>query len=998
MRLRLSRYAVGKELPIIYTVCEYCILPRLSIKHGKKVSQAKSITAHQTTSAKWQTELRKAPQLAIEMAANNSTGGQSASASKKRGPPAHNARSDAFMQKRAKVHAARSIPTQAAEAALKDGELDLVAFVAAHEFEIRALEQSMATTKAVKSSRAFQQVPRGLRRRTASHNPKRVPRRLRARARKEMDEDNTPLVESRKRKPRTTRARIRAQTAKRLRILSARKKKRKQKKSQQPSADENQRDPKTSTATDAVERASRPKIRRNAINEPPRPAAKFRKRQMNKTWLPTHQWHAKRARMTEPTEPLWRFAIPLTPNEKIYRPTHRAQGERGTMVWDMTYVSTIGLYGNFAGMERVLRRIGVTNESCWDDRGAKWRQGTRAWTGILSRERAGVKRSICQSTIIWDPEAPSQLIDEDRAESEGEQRSKVDKKTQKRVFLRVHPSAFLELFNELLRLIKMEKPQLYIEDLRFEIGSIELSGPASTEALLSVLTPYPSGGSNPKNKHAELFESLKGLTNPAALPGNSVLHFAVQDPRLRYPPRKMEFPETEQAEMDLLATIASWPAEENLQPSLLFDRHARHRASCLPSQKSINRRRSKATSGALLKPTIHDPPIPVTLIASRSAPGTQAQGTWTLLAPWKCILPLWYSIVHCPLVSGGNPRFGGLNETMQVAFERSLPWFPADFLGTDAGAEWELERRQRRRRDWARRPKSKRVEWTSLMLGAGRQGEIGDGHACDFEFLFGLAQQQQQQQQSAAPDGSGEAMDVDDENPAPTKKKGKDVAIPYLKLLNSIPKSVFDSLLSPSPPLQPLPPYAIACVRISLLSRGVVNPCARIYRLPSDPIPVPPSSDAEVPASMPPEASSLPSDLRSQWLSRIPSYSSSSTWSKAKPSSSSNRRASRLDDMEARKRILAQELLTAPPSLESVLGPNEADIGGHHPLVPDAKDLVGFVTTGSFCLANGRGAAIGSIAVVRVLEDVRANPREGRLCIVRNAGENVGWIARWDVV
>ncbi|KAL7947914.1 ribonucleases P/MRP protein subunit POP1 domain-containing protein [Trichoderma barbatum] len=926
--------------------------------------------------------------------ASNPTGGQS---SKKRGAPAPNARSDAFMQKRAKVHAARNIPTQAADAALKDGELDLVAFVAAHEFEIRALEQSMATSKAVRSSRAFQQVPRGLRRRTASHNPKRVPRRLRVRARKEMDEDNTPLVESRKRKPRTTRARIRAQTAKRLRILAARKRKRKHNKS-----DANSQNDSKEVVKDVgiVGRTPRPKIRRNALNEPPKPPAKFRKRQINKTWLPTHQWHAKRARMTEPKEPLWRFAIPLTPNEKIYRPTHRAQGERGTMAWDMTYMSTIGLYGNFAGMARVLKRVGVTHESCWDDRGIKWRQGTRAWTGILSRERVGIQRPLCQSTVIWDPEPQSEDVEEEQGEAETEQ-GRVEKKVQRRVFIRVHPSAFLELFNELLRLTKMENPRLYIEDLRFEIGSIELSGPASTETLLSVLTAYPTG-SNPKNKHAELFESLKGLTNPAALPNNSVLNFTTQDPRLRYPPRKMEFPENEQAQMELLATIASWPAEENLQPSVLFDRNARHKASCLPSQKSINRRRSKVTPGTLLKPTSLDPPVPITLIASRSAVGTQAQGTWTLLAPWKCILPLWYSIVHCPLVSGGNPRFAGLNETMQVAFERSVPWFPADFLGTDAGAEWELERRHRRKREWARRPKSKRVEWASLNLGAGRQGEIGDGHACDFEFLFDLAQQQRQQQNrdpsASQHDDSREAMDVDGQNPPPVEKKDDD-KMPYLKLLSSITKAAFNALVSPSPTLQPLPPNAIACVRVSLLSRGVVSPCARIYRLPSVPISILPSSDAEVPASIPPEATSLPSDLRSQWLSRIPPSSTSSTSSKSSSSQPKNKRAaSRLDDMETRKRLLARELLAAPPSLTGTPAPNEVDIGGHHPLVPDTKDLIGFVTTGSFCLANGRGAAIGSIAVEKVLPDIKANPKEGRLCIVRNAGENVGWVARWEVV
>lgn len=935
------------------------------------------------------------------MASNHSTGGQSGPASKKRGPPAPGGRSDAFLQKRAKVHAARHIPAQPADAALRNGELDLVAFVAAHEFEIRALEQSMAASKTVRSSRAFQQVPRGLRRRTASHNPKRVPRRLRARARKEMHEDNTPLVESRKRKPRTTRARIRAQTAKRLRILAARKRKKKMKEKKSNEASTN--DDNTQSANKSVEdvgvvgRKPRPKIRRNALNDPPKPPAKFRKRQIDKTWLPTHRWHAKRARMTEPKQPLWRFAIPLTPNEKIYRPTHRAQGERGTMVWDMTYMSTIGLYGNYAGMARVLKKVGVTHDSCWNDKGRKWRQGTRAWTGTLSRERAGVERPMCQSTVVWDPEPQQNTEAGD------------EKKIQRRILIRVHPSAFLELFNELLRLTKMENPRLYIEDLRFEIGSIELSGPASTEALLSVLSAYPSG-SSPKSKHAELFESLKGLTNPAALPNNSVLNFTIQDPRLRYPPRIVEFPETEQAQMHLLETIARWPAGENLQPSLLFDRDARHKASCLPSQKSINRRRSTIAPGVPLKPTAIDPAIPITLVASRSAVGTQAQGTWTLLAPWKCILPLWYSIVHCPLVSGGNPRFAGLNETMQVAFERSLPWFPADFFGTDAGAEWELERRRIRKRDWAKRPKSKRVEFASLNLGAGRQGEMGDGHACDFEFLFGLGQQQHQVhvRNSSPPlvnDDSGEVMDIDQAGlePAAVKKKDVDVdKMPYLKLLTSISKATFNSLISsPAAAPLPLPPNPIACVRISLLSRGVVGSCARIYRLPAVPVSIPPSSDVQVPASIPPESHSLPSNLRSQWLSRIPSSSSSSspssTKSKQQPQSSSCSHSQQAD-MEMRKRLLAQELLATPPDLETIsLPPNQFDIGGH-PLVPDAEDLIGFVTTGSFSLANGRGAAIGSIAVDKVLPGIKANPKEGRLCIVRNAGENIGWIARWEIV
>ncbi|KAG8359873.1 hypothetical protein FVEN_g2512 [Fusarium venenatum] len=77
------------------------------------------------------------------MAPGSSTGAQSGTDSRKRkaDTPAANGRGDNFAQRRQMVYAARSIPALPAETALKDGALDLQAFVAAHEFEIRALEQ-----------------------------------------------------------------------------------------------------------------------------------------------------------------------------------------------------------------------------------------------------------------------------------------------------------------------------------------------------------------------------------------------------------------------------------------------------------------------------------------------------------------------------------------------------------------------------------------------------------------------------------------------------------------------------------------------------------------------------------------------------------------------------------------------------------------------------------------------------------------------------------------
>lgn len=88
--------------------------------------------------------------------------------------------------KRRKVQTARAIAVQTNDKALKNGELDVSAFVKAREYEIKALESSLGNAKKALSTRAFQSVPRSMRRRTASHNVKKVPKRLRARAAKEV--------------------------------------------------------------------------------------------------------------------------------------------------------------------------------------------------------------------------------------------------------------------------------------------------------------------------------------------------------------------------------------------------------------------------------------------------------------------------------------------------------------------------------------------------------------------------------------------------------------------------------------------------------------------------------------------------------------------------------------------------------------------------------------------------------------------------------------------
>lgn len=89
--------------------------------------------------------------------------------------------------RRAKTFDARQLAVQSTDAALSaTGELDVAAYASARAFEIQALEDGIQRSKTALTTRAFQKVPRALRRRTASHNVKRVPQRLRARAKREV--------------------------------------------------------------------------------------------------------------------------------------------------------------------------------------------------------------------------------------------------------------------------------------------------------------------------------------------------------------------------------------------------------------------------------------------------------------------------------------------------------------------------------------------------------------------------------------------------------------------------------------------------------------------------------------------------------------------------------------------------------------------------------------------------------------------------------------------
>jgi ribonuclease P/MRP protein subunit POP1 len=797
---------------------------------------------------------------------------------------------------------ARIIPAAATRNAYPNGEVNVKNFLKSHENEIKSLEGAMKAAKKGLSRRAFQDVPRELRRRTASHNPNRVPSRLRRRARQEAREDNTPISRG------TSGSGIGKGKKKWLRKEGIEKSKKAWKQREQGKAeklDYGQTEPeKDEKAATKPAPKPKPKPRFPFLATPATPPSRFRRRQRDKTWLPTHIWHTKRSRMTEPKEPLWRFAIPLAPVVKAYRLTHRAASHRGAVAWDMSYVSTIGLEGvedSIVGLLKGLRFGAEDAEDPWQGRGRakKWRQGTRAWEGWLCEREAQPPKRMAHVTVIWcAPETDNK----------------------RRAFIRVHPSAFFQTWNEIVRISKVQKPAVTVEDLRFEIGSIEIMGPAAAETLCSILYPAPCDAA--VDALQSLWHSLAPVTDPGALPAGALLAFDISDPRLRDPP----MPSNAHQDSSLVETLASWPIDGTQASPSIFSRTARLAGQrTLPSQKSINKRKSANTLGEYPEPRSTDPRIPMLSYVSRKS------NSWTVLLPWKCVMPVWRGIMRYPLSTGGNPRFGGLKERRQVDFERSVPSFPYDCPGTDAGLAWELKQRESRRHEWTKRPKGKRIEWSTIDLGNGRKGEAGDPWSCDWPRLL-------------QPTSS-----------APKQDEAEEGNTSFRQLSSSQARKALDGIAVETAE------YSLFSVKITTLGRGYPVDCSRVYRLPSDDL-----------------------VLRNKWLSLKPGP-------KSKTNGVPRRQQTRNGDdipEHLRRRELAGSLLEP-----AVLTPANDD----YPIVPDEADLIGFVTTGNYNLAEGMPTAVANLALHRVLHGESAQQQD-RFCIVREPGRTIGRLAKWEVV
>lgn len=558
----------------------------------------------------------------------------------------------AFNNKKAKLYNSRTIRSENKEPSFKDGVLTVPEFLSSREFEIKAFELSQLSTKASSATRVFQSLPRTLRRRAASHNVKRIPKRLRSKAIREMQNsiNGVPPKKQHLRGRELYRLRMskkllklasriklmkalpRSEVIDKLKLREKLKLLNQQIKDLTNEKDQMDVDSQTQNATSRIDFSKLNNTvgsyDNSGINEmapKPRGNIKYTKRQKEFVWLPTHMWHVKRFHMVKK----WGYQIPLSPSQKCFRAVNRS-AKSGCLLYDTCYTSSCIIEANSSeGFKKILSSISKYQSKPYPK---LLLNGSRSksydnWLFINGNK--------FMKGLIFAVESTNKIL------------------------IRIHASGYEELFAHYKDYV-LEHNLGQIVDCRYSIGSIELSGPKALYTLSRVL--HLSQDLTDVKKSWIEFSSYQDFST---IPSGTTFSFSVKDPR--YWKHAVSPPTT--SSKGLFEYIINKPA--TIYPpscNQLMDLDGRQ--TSYSNQKSI---KELGKSFSKLNPNSNgltrgiDEEFP--LIVTKSA-----NGNWVVMLPWFWVLPLWIKLVAIPSVTVGGQR-----QLHQVNYVNGIPTFPTDY-------------------------------------------------------------------------------------------------------------------------------------------------------------------------------------------------------------------------------------------------------------------------------------------------------------------------------
>ncbi|KAI0789808.1 ribonucleases P/MRP protein subunit POP1-domain-containing protein [Abortiporus biennis] len=547
------------------------------------------------------------------------------------------------------------------------GNLDVERFAEARRFEIGAMHSAMVTARASATHRAWQQLPRHMRRRAASHDVRRVPSRLREKAKAEMD-------------PVKKKARI-------------------------PQRGKNKRIPKTVSFLK--------RQRDKTWLETHIWHAKRMKME--------NMWGYRLAK--EPTEKSFRPSHRASLHGSIlhdasYIGTIQLEGPHDILKTILE--SCCDFQGTSPGSDRVSK-----GKSTFDTHIYAYRSYpydligpiTVLWQPFISSESTSPASDDVQ---IEEPTRTSR-----KRKQKGKERGKEAEvpagNTKRIVWIRAHPAIFDEVFLTLQTATSyaLDAPHLEVQisDLREQFVTFEIMGPKSSQVLKGALKPVIEDEREAFKAVSKFWNGMENLQSTGSLPRNMVIGFKVYDPRLSFPPKNAKvhidgdlpslssvplvFPSTELAQSEI------W--DEKVRDGLKKPRF---------KKKELDERREKnPIPGKKLQAQRQDDRIPILLVQrsleSTSFPDNKSTSTRSIHG-WTLIIPAGWAMAFLPSLIYTGTRVGGQRERQTQAFESGCLSFPKDYVTTEAYNEyaddWESEEKGR----WERKPPAKRPEYEKL--------------------------------------------------------------------------------------------------------------------------------------------------------------------------------------------------------------------------------------------------------------------------------------------
>ncbi|KAM0746936.1 POP1-domain-containing protein [Meredithblackwellia eburnea MCA 4105] len=577
-------------------------------------------------------------------------------------------------RKRARMREQRTIgvqghpPAQGGSSASGNAALpptiDVDKFANTRLFEINSLQTAMRNAKAAGTVRAFQSLPRSLRRRAASHNIRRLPVRLRAKAKTETPPDA-------------------AQPKKRSRKMVGRK------------------------------LTARSKLSR---------VARLLKRQIKKAWLETHIWHAKRMHMKN----IWGHRLAEKPTEKSHRSSYRA-ALHGALVHDASYFQYLQLTGSEANLSVMLEALcDKDGPNCPTSK--RFTTGSREChtclyhpkyvASVVPSTPAPYRSLIGPVTIIWKPLPEAEPNPQ---QTELRDTPNLPRPPPARTLLvRLHPS----LCEAALQAVEIAQgfaisrgmeplpdgfglsSRVRVDRLYKKLLTFEVMGRRATEVVKAVLKPTPG---NSKVAH-EAWKSLSTSAGPGSVPAGMIVGLQVYDPRLSFPPKlsHSEPPAGTSAVRPSAPTATMTQFWESINEPT---KKPKFRKSELDARRS-----NLLVPGTKLQALQQDDRIPL-LLSQRTLSQSPNSSTpddfhgWTLTIPAGWGMAFWSSLVHC------TPRIAGLTARSQTYFESGTPRFPEDYPGTIGFDIYEAEREAEDKGFWERRPPAKRTNFDKVGTG-----------------------------------------------------------------------------------------------------------------------------------------------------------------------------------------------------------------------------------------------------------------------------------------